>query len=347
MTPEMRPSIGFRQVWRRVRHSATLWPLTALIVLLLFNILTTPGFAQLEIRDGRVFGTLVDIFQNGAPVMLMAIGMTLVIAVEGIDLSVGSVMALSGATAALLMTESGTPVPLAVAAALGLAIAVGVWNGVLVTYVGLQPIIATLIMLVAGRGVAQVLTDDQKVPFEIPSFEFIANGTLFGLPVPIYIIAAVALAALIALRKTVAGLYIEAIGSNALAAGLCGLPVHTVRLLAFGFCGLCAGAAGLIATADIKEADVANCGLYLELDTILAVVIGGTSLSGGRPHLLGSLIGAVIMQTLTVMLQSRGVITEHTLIIKALVVVLVCFMQTDVFAKVFGRVAGRRSVGCA
>jgi simple sugar transport system permease protein len=314
-----------------------LWPLVALAALLVFNVLFTTGFARIELRDGRLFGTLVDIFQNGAPVMLLAVGMTLVIALGGIDLSVGSVMALSGAVAALLLTEHGQSVPVAVAIALGVALMVGALNGALVTYAGIQPIIVTLVTLVVGRGLAQTLTGDQKVRLEVPAFEFIGNGTVLGLPFPALLVVLVALFVGLLLRKTAAGLYIEAMGGNPQAARLCGLRVHVIRMLAYMACALCAGLAGLIAAADIKEADVANAGLYLELDAILAVVLGGTSLTGGRANLVGSLIGATFIQTLTIMLQMRGVITEHTLIIKAVVALGVCYMQTPSFEKVMRR----------
>jgi simple sugar transport system permease protein len=313
------------------------WPLVALAALLVFNLIFTPGFARVELRDGRLFGTLVDIFQNGAPVMLLAIGMTLVIALAGIDLSVGSVMALSGAIAALMMTEHGYSVPGAVVLALIVALGVGAVNGALVTYAGIQPIIVTLVTLVMGRGLAQVLTHDQKVRFEIPAFEFIGNGTVLGVPFPALMVAVVALCVGLLLRKTATGLYIEAMGGNPQAARLCGLRIHVIRILAFMACSLCAGMAGLIAAADIKEADVANAGLYLELDAILAVVLGGTSLTGGRANLVGSLIGAIFIQTLTIMLQMRGVITEHTLIIKAIVALVVCYMQTPSFERVVRR----------
>lgn len=313
------------------------WPLMALAALLVFNLLFTTGFARVEFRDGRLFGTLVDIFQNGAPVMLLAVGMTLVIALGGIDLSVGSVMALSGAVAALLMTEHGQSVPVGMAGALGVALLIGALNGALVTYASIQPIIVTLVTLVMARGLAQTLTGDQKVSFEIPAFEFIGNGTVLGLPFPVLLVAAVALLVGLLLRKTATGLYIEAMGGNPQAARLCGLRVHVIRMLAFMACALCAGLAGLIAAADIKEADVANAGLYLELDAILAVVLGGTSLTGGRANLVGSIIGAIFIQTLTIMLQMRGVITEHTLIIKAIVALSVCFMQTPSFERMVRR----------
>ena len=341
MPPEESRNGRWRRLQEFLRRTPALYPLLALIVLLIVNVLFTPNFARIEIRDGKVFGSLVDIFQNGAPVMLLSIGMTLVIATAGIDLSVGSIMAISGAVAALLVTGPQIPVPVAIVAALGVALLAGAWNGILVTFVGLQPIVATLCLLVMGRGIAQALTHDQKIRFENPAFEFIGNGSVLGIPIPIFIVAAVAGVALLALRKTALGLYIEAVGGNVRAARLCGLKVHTITILAYMFCGLCAGIAGLIATADIKEADVLGCGLYLELDAILAVVIGGTSLAGGRASIPGSLIGATIMQTLTIMLQMHGVVTEHTLIVKAVVAVMVCLLQTPGFAAFVRRAMGR------
>ncbi len=307
---------------------STFAPLLALILLVLINLIFTPNFARLEIRDGHVYGAIIDILQNGTPVILLATGMTLVIATGGIDLSVGSLMALAGAVAALALTRYDQGAAVAIIAGLMIATAAGAWNGLLVTRVGLQPVVATLILLVAGRGIAQSLTLDQKIRFEYPAFEFLGNGSLLGLPFPLFVAGGVFALVLLAERRTVLGMYVEAVGGNLRAARLCGLRVDAVRFAAYVVSGFCAGLAGLIATADIKEADVANCGLYLELDAILAVVIGGTMLTGGRARLVGSLLGALVMQTLTVMLQMRGVVTEHTLILKALVALAVCALQS-------------------
>ena len=306
-----------------------LWPLVALGLLLAFNVFFTPGFASIEMRDGRLYGAVIDVLKNGSVVALLATGMALVIAAGGIDLSVGSVMALSGTVAALCLTAGGWPVEASAAAGLGTGLAAGLVNTLLVQGIGLQPIVATLVMLVAGRGLAQALTDDQKVRFENPAFEWIGTGSLLWLPVPVLIATAVAAIVLLLLRLTVLGLYIEALGTNPRAARLCGLPFVRLRVAVYGISGLCAAIAGLIATADIKEADVATCGLYAELDAILAVVIGGTSLSGGKPRVAGAVVGAILLQALTVSLQMRGVATEHALVIKALVALAVCLGQSS------------------
>lgn len=340
------------------RRRPTLWPLLALILLLALNVLTTEGFGHLELRDGRLHGPLVNILKDACPVMLLAAGMTLVIATGGIDLSVGSVMAVAGTAAALLLIPPDSavplpgvlawlrpsgplPVPLAVLVAVTAAVLLGLWNGLLVTYVRLQPIVATLILLVAGRGIAQTLSSDQKVAFEVPAFEQIGMGHLLGLPVPVFIVAGLAVLVLVVLRKTALGMYIEAVGDNLRAARMAGLKVHAIRILVYAFSGFCAALAGLIVTADIKVADVANCGLYMELDAILAVVIGGTSLTGGRPRLLGSLVGAVIMQMLSTTLTMHRVPTGEQLIVKAVVAVAVCLLQTPFLAGLARRALGR------
>lgn len=327
---------------RFIRRHPTIWPAMALIALFAFNLLTTENFGRFRIVDGRVHGPVIDILKDASPVMLLSTGMTLVIATAGIDLSVGSVMALAGTVAALLLTAVSAPVPVAVAGGLAAGALCGLWNGLLVTRVRLQPIIATLILLVAGRGAAQTLTGDQKVSFEVPSFEAISMGTLLGLPIPIYIAAGVAAVMFVVLRKTVLGMYIEAVGANLRAARLAGLRTHAIRIFVYAFSGLCAAVAGLIATADIKQADVANCGLYMELDAIMAVVIGGTALTGGKPRLVGSLFGAVIMQTLGTMLTMRQVIVGEQLIVKALVALAVCFLQSPLFARGLSLLSGRR-----
>lgn len=332
------------------RRHPTLWPLLALLGLLAWNLLFTPHFGELEVRDGRVYGSLVDVARRAVPILLMAIGMTMVIAVGGIDLSVGSLLALSGTIATMTLVHWGGSIWLAVAAGLGAAVLGGMVNGLMVTRAGLQPIVATLVLLVSGRGLAQVITGDQKVDFSaapsgageaIARFDFLANGSLLGLPVPLYLAAAVAATSLLLTRKTALGLYVEAVGVNARAARLAGLPVQTVRMFAYAFSGLCAGLAGLIVTADIHLADVSNAGQYAELDAILAAVIGGTALTGGKARLVGSILGALLLQTLTIMLQMHHVPNEHTLLVKALGALAVCFLQTPAFAALAGRLAGK------
>ncbi|HNQ21820.1 MAG TPA: ABC transporter permease [Phycisphaerae bacterium] len=324
-------------LWRR----PTFWPVALLALLWLLNAALTPNFARIEVRDGRLFGSLIDVIHRGAPVMLLAVGMTLVIAMRGIDLSVGSVMAMAGAVAAQLIAVHDAPLAVVVAVPLVVAAAAGLWNGLLVTLAGMQPIVATLILLVAGRGVAQLITGGQITTFERPAFQFLGTGALLGVPFTLWLVAGVTLLVGALLRLTPLGLYVESIGGNERAARLAGVRVRAIKVAGYVLTGLCAGLAGLIATADIKAADVSNCGLYIELDAILAVVLGGTSLSGGRARMVGALAGALIMQTLTTTMLMRGIGQEYALVIKAVVALLVCLIYTPRFRGALQRLVGR------
>lgn len=317
-----------RGLWARLNPGRSALPLAALAILLIINALLVPNFLRVEMRDGRLFGALIDIAHRATPVILLAIGMTLVIATRGIDLSVGATMAISGAAAALLLTRGGASAPAAVVAGLAAGLAAGLWNGALVAYIGIQPIVATLLLMVAGRGIAQLMTDGQIITFENPAFESMSSGSLLALPNTLYIAAAVLAVAVFTARRTVMGSYIEAVGGNETAAAYSGIDAGRVKLFVYAFSGVCAALAGLLAAADIKAADASHAGLYLELDAILAVVIGGTLFTGGRFNLAGSVVGALVIQTLTTGILMKGVGVEYTLVVKAVTVILVCVIQS-------------------
>jgi ribose/xylose/arabinose/galactoside ABC-type transport system permease subunit len=310
-------------------------------LVLLFNLIFTPSFFSLKLQDGHLYGSLVDVFNRGTPVALLSLGMTLVIATGGVDLSVGAVMAIAGTVAACLIMRPassilhnvnvGGSMALIVLLALAAALVCGLFNGFMVSYVGLQPIVATLLLMVAGRGVAQLMANGQIVTFEKPEFARIATGATLGIFNPIWIFAISATAVATLARKTAFGLFVESTGSNATAARYSGLDSRLIKLSVYAISGLCAGIAGIIATADIKGADASTSGLYFELDAILAVAVGGASLAGGRFSLTGSIIGAFLMQALTTTLYTRGVSTELTLVLKATVVVLVCLLHSPEF----------------
>lgn len=315
-------------------------PLAALAVLLLIDLACIPGFFQLTVRDGHLYGSLVDILNRAAPLMLAALGMTLVIATRGIDISVGAVVALSGTVAAMLIgagPEAHVALPLAFAAALGAALLCGLWNGVLVAGLGLQPIVATLILMVAGRGLAQLLTDGQIVTVYHEPYFFLGGGHLFGLPFSLSVVALVFATVALIMRKTALGLFIQAVGINPVAARLAGLRTATLIVAVYVFCSACAGLAGLMVSSNIKSADANNAGLLLELDAILAVTLGGTSLAGGKFSLAGSVIGALIIQTLTFTIYAMGVPPEVNMVVKAAVVFLVCLSQSAEFRALWKR----------
>jgi galactofuranose transport system permease protein len=319
------------------------WPLVALGVILLFNAVfppestpthSQPGFFHITVRDGRLYGSVIDILNRAAPVMLLSLGMTLVIATGGVDLSVGAVMAITGAVAAQLLTKGAAGVAVVVVASLGVSILAGIWNGTLVGIFKVPPIVATLILMVSGRGIAQLLTDGQIITFENKSFEFIGRGSVAGLPFTILLVLALWAVLSLLKSRTALGLFIECTGDNETASRYSGVNTNLVKLVAYSICSLCAGLAGLIAATDIKAADANNAGLWLELDAILATVIGGTALTGGRFFLAGSLIGALLIQTLTTTILTWGVAVELTLVVKAVVVILVCLLQSEKFRQV-------------
>jgi ribose/xylose/arabinose/galactoside ABC-type transport system permease subunit len=320
-----------------------IWPLLSIGALLLTNLFVSSGFFSIEMRGGHLYGSLIDILSFGAPLMLVALGMTLVIATGGIDLSVGAVAAISGACACLIISRAenqnsvGT-VLVAVAAALGLSILLGLWNGILVAVVGVQPIIATLILLVAGRGIAQLITSGQIITINSSPYERIGAGYLFTLPFSIFIVAGVFAATALVSRRTALGMLIEAVGGNREASRLAGIRSRGLVMLAYAFSGLCAGIAGLMISSIVSSADGNNAGLWIELDAILAVVIGGTALAGGRFFLAGTIVGAVLIQTLVTTIYSIGIPPETNLLFKALVVTIVCLIQSPAFReKVFHR----------
>jgi ribose/xylose/arabinose/galactoside ABC-type transport system permease subunit len=323
------------------------WPLLAIAGLLLSDVFFGSEFFNLRMQDGHLYGNLIDILRFGAPLMLVALGMTIVIATGGIDLSVGSVIAISGATACLLISRldnenSARGVVIAVAAALGLSMVLGLWNGILVAVVGIQPIIATLILMVAGRGIAQLITSGQIITINSSPYAQIGGGYWLTLPISLFVAAGMfGLIALVS-RRSALGMLIESVGGNAEASRLAGVRARNLIVLAYVFSGLCAGIAGLMVSSGIKGADGNNAGLWFELDAILAVVIGGTALAGGRYFLAGTLLGAVLIQTLATTIYSIGIPPETTLLFKALVVTTVCLIQSPAFrTKVFHQRRGR------
>ncbi|MFN3312994.1 MAG: ABC transporter permease [Hyphomonas sp.] len=307
-----------------------LWPLLALGLIWIVIVILNPAFFTFTVRDGRVIGGLVDIVNRGAPIALIALGMSLVIATGGIDLSVGAVMAIAGAVAANLISGGVLPLWIIIGAGLCAGLAAGLVNGSLVAGLGVQPIVGTLILLVAGRGVAQLINDGQIITFQNEAFAFLGVGTLLGLPTPVWLVAGLLTALLLVTRKTALGLFIESVGSNASASRYAGIPVRSVKLAVYAISGLCAALAGLVATADIQGADANNVGLWIELDAILAVVIGGASLMGGRYSLVLAVVGALIIQSLNTAIVLSGIPPKFNLVIKALVIIGVLLLQSSV-----------------
>jgi simple sugar transport system permease protein len=318
---------------RELPRHRLFWPAVTLAALLLLNVVVSPGFLAIRVQDGHLFGSLVDILRNGAPTILVALGMTLVIATRGIDLSVGAVVAISGALACTIIADSTDPggigtVLSAVAVALAFALVLGAWNGLLVAVFGIQPIIATLILMTAGRGIAMLITEGQIITISSPAYKVIGAGYWFGLPASIVIAAVMFVIAALLTRKTALGMLIESVGINPVASRLAGVRSRGIVWIVYVFSAVCAAVAGLMISSNVTAADANSAGLWIEMDAILAVVIGGTSLAGGRYSLAGTLIGAFIIQTLTTTVYSVGIAKEVTLVFKAIVVIVVCLLQS-------------------
>ena len=328
------------------------WPVATLAVLLVVGSIVNPAFLRLEWADGHLRGYLIDVLNRAAPLMLVAIGMTLVIAIRGLDISVGAVVAISAAMAALLIGGSdsggaaqggGLHLATAIAGALFLAMICGLWNGVLVVKIGMQPIVATLILMVAGRGIAQLITDGQVLTLYYPPYFFIGNGFFAGLPFALWIAACVAIAVHLALTRTALGLFVSSIGINPVAARCAGVRAQLITISLYVFCSLTAGIAGLIISSNVKSADANNAGQLMELDAILAVTLGGTSLSGGRFSVAGTVVGALIIQMLTSLIYSSGVPPQVNMLVKAVLVFAVMLVQSPEFRSEVRRLTfGRR-----
>ena len=302
---------------------------SALAAVLLLDRVASPGFFHVGLMGGRLFGSLIDVLDHGAPVAMLSLGMVLVIATGGIDLSVGAVMAISGAVAASLADTQ--PLAATLLAVVAVGVACGVWNGILVAWLKIQPIVATLILMVAGRGVAQLITGGRIRTFSSHSLAWFGGGSVAGVPAAVVVTVAATLVTLVLVRGTALGLMVEATGGNARASRLAGIDTRGMTVAVYTWSGICAAVAGLLSAADILGADANNAGLWLELDAILAVVIGGTSLLGGRFSILLAVVGALIIQSMNTGILLSGLPAEFNLVVKAVVVLAVLLAQSPRF----------------
>ena len=298
-------------------YAPTYGAAAALVLLVVANIIFTPNFAEMN----NVRNVLLQV----APTVLVAVGMTFVMATGGIDLSVGSVMAIASAMAAVNL---GSGVGVAVLLALAVALVAGAFNGTLISVFRIQPIIVTLALLISGRGVAQVISHGgELIPFDNPSFEYLGKGFVGPVPVQVLIMFAVVAAAIFVMRATSFGRYVAAVGGNEAAARLSGVKVHRTKIAVYAVSGLLAGLAGLIETARLGASDAQKVGLNIELDAIAATVVGGTPLTGGRATIVGTLVGALIMQVITTSFNMNGIKFSWSLVIKAAIILIAVYIQ--------------------
>ena len=311
------PGVAASRRRGRIGLGPTTGAAVALIVLVVGNALMTPNFATAS--------NFWNVTLQVSTVLLVAIGMTLVIATGGIDLSVGSIMALAGAIAAVTLDRG---VGVAVVLALVGALAVGVVNGGLIARYHVQPIVVTLATLIAIRGVAQIVSNDgELVPIDNAAFLALGRGHLGPIPVQV-IVALVAVAlAILAMRSTPFGRYVLAAGGNPAAARLAGVPVSRTLVTVYAASAVLSGVAGLIEAARLGASDAAKIGLNLELDAIAAVVVGGTALTGGRATILGTVVGALIMQVIATSFNMLLVPYAWSLALKAAIILFAVYLQ--------------------
>jgi ribose/xylose/arabinose/galactoside ABC-type transport system permease subunit len=347
----------------KLTESRLFLPLVALAIILILDALFIPGFFSVQVRDGDLYGRVIDIARNASTVMVLAIGMTLVIATGGIDLSVGAVMAIAASVAAIMMNPviiglelppdlmkfindpnfTYSPLWEVIMVTLIVAIICGMWNGLLVAHMKIQPMVGTLILMIAGRGIAQLITNGVRIQIFYKPYAFIGQGWII-LPFSLYIVAILYIITWIFTRRTAIGMFIESVGINAKASFFSGINEKKIKMLAYTFCGFCAGIAGLIASSNIKTSDANNIGDGIELDAILSVVIGGTSMAGGRFSLLASLIGAIVIQAISTSMYAIGVPAFAIKAIKSVVVIFVIVLYSEQVRSFIRKITNRKMV---
>jgi ribose/xylose/arabinose/galactoside ABC-type transport system permease subunit len=348
-------------ILEKVTNSRLFYPLLALVIILALDTIFIPDFFSIQIRNGDLYGRVIDIMRNASTVMVLALGMTLVIATGGIDLSVGGVMAIAASVAAIMMNPviiglelppdlmkfmndpnfTYSPLWEVIIVTLIVALICGAWNGFLVAYMKIQPMVGTLILMIAGRGIAQLITNGVRIQIFYKPFAFIGQGWII-LPISLYLAIILFVLIWLLTRKTSIGMFIESVGINPKASFYSGINEKKIKMLAYIICGLCAGIAGLIASSNIKTSDANNIGLTIELDAILAVVIGGTSMAGGRFSLLASLIGALVIQAITTSMYALGVPAFALQAVKGLVVVFVIFLYAEPVRALFAKLSSHK-----
>ena len=340
-----------------ITRSKITWAVVAEILILLVCFIIRPDFFSISIQPstGVLYGSLIDILNRSAEITIIAMGMTLAIALGGTDLSVGALVAVSGAMALKLMRwdvlEYSTPgdytvYPFWMAILLPLltCMLMGLFNGILISKGGMQPFIATLILMVSGRGIAQILTNGKQFTTMYSPFRVIGQGHLGPIPMPIIIMTVVCIAMAVFVRKTAFGTFVESVGVNKSASRLSGISSDTVIIIVYTLTGLLAGIAGLIYSSRIMSNDSNNAGINYEMDAILAVVIGGTAMTGGKFSLIGTIIGSIIIRTIVTFVYYFGIVAEATMAFKALIIAVVIILQSEPVREYFTRRSEKRAL---
>jgi ribose transport system permease protein len=296
----------------------------ALLILVLYNVAATNNFVTVD--------TLQLLFSQLPPVIIVSLGMAMVIGTGGVDLSVGTTMAIASAVLAKAVISPGqggfgAPIAVAILLAVLAGLVVGVFNGVVVAGARVQPIVATLGVLVAGRGIALVITGGALVELFVPFFSQVRLGKFLGIPYVMIVAAVLAVIVSFLVRRTAFGYRLLAIGGNRRASVLAGLPVKRTLVTVYALSGTLAAVAGVIATARLRASDPSYIGLLYELSAITAVVVGGTALNGGRVRILGTVTGAVLIQLLETTLVSHNAPASVARMVEATIIIAAVYIQ--------------------
>ncbi|MBR5301350.1 MAG: ABC transporter permease [Clostridia bacterium] len=323
-----------------------MWAVIAELLILIVAGILEPSFFKIELNQttGMLYGSLVDIVNRSAEITIIAMGMTMVIALGGTDISVGALVAVAGAFALKFLRWDVTMYPtpgdytvkpfiFVILVPLVICTFMGLFNGVLIGKFKLQPIIATLILMVAGRGIAQIATNGKQFTTGYTPYRFIGQGSMLGLPFPIIITIVVCAAVMIFVRKTAFGTFVESVGVNPNASRVTGLKSDRIIMIVYTLTGFLSGIAGLIYSSRISSCDSNNAGVNYEMDAILAVVLGGTSMTGGKFSLTGTIIGSLIIRTITTLVYYFGITSESIMAFKAAIILVVIVIQSEPFGK--------------
>ena len=322
------------------------WAVIAELLILAVAGILEPSFFSIEYNQttGMLYGSLIDIINRSAEITIIAMGMTMVIALGGTDISVGALVAVAGAFALKFLRWDVTlyPTPgdytvkpfiLVILVPLVICTLMGLFNGVLIGKFKLQPIIATLILMVAGRGIAQIATNGKQFTTGYTPYRFIGQGSMFALPFPIIITIVVCAAVMIFVRKTAFGTFVESVGVNPNASRVTGLKSDRIIMIVYTLTGFLSGIAGLIYSSRISSCDSNNAGVNYEMDAILAVVLGGTSMTGGKFSLTGTIVGSLIIRTITTLVYYFGITSESIMAFKAAIILVVIVIQSEPFGR--------------
>ena len=322
------------------------WAVVAELLILAVAGILEPGFFSIEYNQttGMLYGSLIDIINRSAEITIIAMGMTMVIALGGTDISVGALVAVAGAFALKFLRWDVTlyPTPgdytvmpfiLVIVVPLVICTLMGLFNGVLIGKFKLQPIIATLILMVAGRGIAQIATNGKQFTTGYTPYRFIGQGSMLGLPFPIIITIVVCACVMLFVRKTAFGTFVESVGVNPSASRVTGLKSGRIIMIVYTLTGFLSGIAGLIYSSRISSCDSNNAGVNYEMDAILAVVLGGTSMTGGKFSLTGTIVGSIIIRTITTLVYYFGITSESIMAFKAAIILVVIVIQSEPFGK--------------